>query len=88
MIRSRFSVREYRAIWPCVSKKNLPHDVVGSNTYLKMWTECRKGKDGMTVNQELGLDGKAKNGRNLGRAIPWTHNPFKKLADGGHATCR
>jgi len=59
MIRSRFSVKEYRAIWPCVSKKNLPHDVVGSNTYLKMWTECRKGKDGMTVNQELGLDGES-----------------------------
>ncbi|MBA7641884.1 hypothetical protein ES703_49570 [subsurface metagenome] len=51
---------------------------MGPDTCLKMWAEGRKGKDGMTVNQELGLDGKAENGRNLGRAIPWNHLPFKK----------
>ena len=49
---------------------NLPHDVVGVTMWLKRWAEGRKGEDGMSVNQELNLDGRAENGRNLGRAIP------------------
>ena len=38
-----------------------------------------KGEDGMIVNQERDCDGRAKNGTNLGRNIPQTHLPFKKL---------
>jgi hypothetical protein len=36
--------------------------------WLKRWAEGRKGEDGMTVKQELDLDGRAENVRNLGRA--------------------
>ncbi|MBW1672924.1 MAG: hypothetical protein JRF06_04860 [Deltaproteobacteria bacterium] len=46
--------------------------------WLKRWAEDRKGEDGMTVNQELNLDGRAVNGRNLGWAIPQTHLLFSK----------
>jgi len=46
--------------------------------WLKRWAEDRKGEDGMTVNQELNLDGRAENGRNLDRAIPQTHLLFFK----------
>jgi len=66
----------------CQATINLtqPHDVVGANTWLKRWAEGRKGEDGMTVNQELDLDGRAENGRNLGRAIEiWgglSHKPI------------
>ena len=56
--------------------------------WLKRWDECRKGKDDMTVNQELDLDGRTENQGNLVRAIPWTHLPFKKSAGVGHAKCR
>ena len=56
-----------------MSSHNQPHVVVGVPMWLKRWAECRKGRDGMTVNQELDLDGRAENGRNLGRAIPQTH---------------
>jgi len=42
---------------------------VGVNRWLKKWDECRKGEDGMTANQEPDLDGRAKNGINLIRAI-------------------
>ena len=48
--------------------------------WLKKWLEGRKGEDGMTVNQELDLDGRAENRGNLSRAIPWTHLSFKKSA--------
>jgi len=34
----------------------------------------------MKVNQELDLDGRAENGRNLGRAIPQTHLLFSKIS--------
>jgi hypothetical protein len=51
--------------------------------WLKRWAECRKGEDGMTVNQELDCDRRAENGRNLSRAIPWTHLPFKKSTGAG-----
>jgi len=47
--------------------------------WLKRWAEDRKGEDGMTVNQELNLDGRAENGRNLDRAIPQTHLLFSKI---------
>jgi len=57
---------------------NLPHDVVGVTMWMKRWAEDRKGEDGMTVNQELNLDGRAVNGRNLGKAIPQTHLLFFK----------
>jgi len=56
--------------------------------WLKRWAEDRKGEDGMTVNQELNLDGRAVNGRNLGRAIPQTHllsskiSQYRSLASG------
>ena len=53
-----------------MSNHNKPHDVLGVNRWLKRWAEGRKGEDGMTVNQEPDLDGRAENGRNLGRAIP------------------
>jgi len=33
---------------------------------MKMWAECRKGEDGMTVNQEFYLDEEAENVRNPG----------------------
>jgi len=59
-----------------VSNHNQPHDVVGVTIWLKMWAECRKGEDGMKGNQELDLDRRAENGRNLGRAIPQTHLLF------------
>jgi len=42
--------------------------------WLKRWAEGRKGEDGMTVYQELDLDGKSENGRNLGKTIPQTHH--------------
>jgi len=61
-----------------VSNHNLAHDVVG-NRWLKRWAGGRKGEDGMTVNQEPDLDGRAENGRNLGRAIPQTHLLFSKI---------
>ena len=54
---------------PCVSSQSQPHDVVGSNTCLKMWDKGSKGEDGMTVNQELDLDGRAENRGNLSRTI-------------------
>jgi hypothetical protein len=38
---------------------------VGENTWLKRWAEGRKGEDVMKVDQELDLDGRAENGRNL-----------------------
>jgi len=53
-----------------VSNQAQPHDVVGVNRWLKRWAGGRKGEDGMTVNQEPDIDGRAENGRNLGRAIP------------------
>ena len=53
-----------------MSNQNQPHDVVGVNRWLKRWVECRKGEGGMTVNQELDLDRRAENGRNLGETIP------------------
>jgi len=53
---------------------------VGANTRLKRWAEGRKGEDVMKVNQELDLDGRAENGRNLGRAIPQTHLFFSKIS--------
>jgi hypothetical protein len=56
--------------------------------WLKRWAEVRKGEDGMIVNQELDLGGRMENRGNLGRAIPWTHLPFKKSSGVGHATCR
>ena len=57
--------------------------------WLKRWAEDRKGEDGMTVNQEPNLDGRAVNGRNLGKAIPQTHLLFfQKSAGVGHAKCR
>ena len=72
-----------------MSNQNQPHDVVGSNTCLKMRNECSKGEDGMTVNQEFDLAGKSENGRNLGKTIPQTHRLFlKKSAGAGHAKCR
>ena len=83
MIRSRFSVRKHRSIWPCVSSKNRPHDVVESNICLKMWDKGRKGDVDMTVNQERNLVGRAENLGNLGRAIPQTHLPLKKSAGVG-----
>jgi hypothetical protein len=61
-----------------VSNKKRPHDVVEPNTCLKMWDKGSKGEDGMIVHQELGLDGRAENGGNPGRAIPWNHVPFEK----------
>jgi hypothetical protein len=73
-------MKKYRLLWPCVSKKNLPYDVVGSNKCLKMLNEGRKGEDGTTVNQEFGLAGKSENGRNLGKTIPQTHLLPKKSA--------
>jgi hypothetical protein len=51
---------------------------VGENTWLKRWAEGRKCEDDMKVDQELDLDGRAENGRNLGRAIPQTHLLFLK----------
>ena len=45
------------------------HDVVGITMRLKRWAEGRKGEDGMKVNQELNLAGRAENGRNLFKAI-------------------
>jgi hypothetical protein len=42
-----------------------------------------KGGDAKTVNRGLDLDGRAENRGNLGRAIPWTHLPFKKSAGVG-----
>jgi len=36
MIRSRFSGREYRQNWPCVSSKKGYHDVVGVSRETKM----------------------------------------------------
>jgi len=62
-----------------VSNHNLPHDVVGANTFLKRWAEDRKGEDAMKVTQELDLDERAENGRNLDRAIPQTHLLFSKI---------
>ena len=47
--------------------------------WLKRWAGDRKGEDGMTVNQELNLDGRAVNVRNLGKAIPQTHLLFSKI---------
>jgi len=44
-----------------------------------------KGGDAKTSNQGLDLDERAENGRNLGKAIPWTHLPFKKSARVGLA---
>jgi len=71
-------MKKYMPLWPCVSRKTLPHDVVEVTTLLKMWMETRKGEDDMTVNQELDCDGRVINRGNLSRTIPWTHNPFKK----------
>ena len=51
---------------------------MGVNRWLKRWAEGRKGEDGMTVNQELDLDERAENGRNLGRALPQPHLLFFK----------
>jgi len=48
-----------------------------------MWNKCSKDEYGMTVNQERDCDGKAKNGINLGRAIPQTHLTLKKSAGAG-----
>lgn len=58
LIRTSFCELCLYGICHCVSNQNQPHDVVGPNTCLKIWAECRKGEDGMTVNQELDLDGK------------------------------
>jgi hypothetical protein len=55
---------------------------------VERWAECSKGEDGMTVNQELDLDGRAENGRNLGKVLPQPHLPLKKSAGVGHAKCR
>jgi len=44
-----------------------------------------KGGDAKSVNRGLDLAGRAENDRNLGRAIPWTHLPFKKSARVGLA---
>jgi hypothetical protein len=49
-----------------------------ANTWLKRWVEGREGEASMKVNQELDLDGRAENGRNLGRVIPQTHLLFLK----------
>ena len=65
-----------------MSSQNQLHDVVGVNTWLKRWAEGRKGEDGMKVNQELDLDRRAENGRNLGRAISQTHLLFLKNQPG------
>jgi len=62
------------------SSHNQPHDVVEVNTWLKRWAEGRKGEDGVKVNQELNLDERAENGRNLGRTIPQTHLLFLKIS--------
>ena len=80
LIRTFFFRLLLYEIPPCVSNQNQPHDVVEVTIWLKMWSECRKGEDGMTVNQELDLDGRAENGGNLSRAIPWTHLPVKKIS--------
>ena len=61
-----------------MSSQAQPHDVVGVTMRLKRWAEDRKGEDGMKVNQEFDLDGRAENGRNLDRAIPQTHLLFFK----------
>jgi hypothetical protein len=53
-----------------MSSRNQPHDVIGTNTWLKRWPEYREGEDGMIVNQGLDLDGIMENGENLGGAIP------------------
>jgi len=50
------------------------------NSWLKRWAEGRKGEDVMKVNQELDLDWRAENGRNLGRAIPQTHLPSSTIS--------
>jgi len=58
-------------LWPfrhCVASQTQPHDVVWVTIWLKGWAENKKDKDDITVNQELDLDGRAENGRNLGRA--------------------
>jgi hypothetical protein len=48
--------------------------------WLKRWAEGRKGEDGMKVNQELNLDGRAVNGRNLSKTIPQTHLLSSKIS--------
>jgi hypothetical protein len=63
-------MRKYGALWHCVSSKNLPHDAVGVTLWLKRGDKGRKGANGMTVNQERDLFGRAENDRNLGRALP------------------
>ena len=50
-----------------VSNQNQPHDAVGVTMWLIMLAEGRRGEDGMTVNQERDIVGRAKNGINLGR---------------------
>ena len=59
----------------CQTKINLMM-LWGITMWLKRWAEGRKGEDGMTVKQELYLDGRAENGRNLGKTIPQTHRLF------------
>ena len=79
-IRTSFFGLRLCGIRHCVSSQTQPHDVVWANTWLKRWAEGRKGEDDMTVNQELDLDGRAENGRNLGRSIPQTHLLFSKIS--------
>ena len=56
------------------------HDVVGITMRLKRWAEDRKGEDGMKVNQELNLAGRAENGRNLFKAILQPISFFSKIS--------
>jgi hypothetical protein len=76
-------MKKYMPLWPCVSRKTLPHDVVGVNMWLKMWDKGRKGEYGTTVNQEFDLAGKSENGRNLSKTIPHSHLILKKSAGVG-----
>ena len=45
MIRTRFSGKEYRRNWPCVSSQIRPHDVVGVACGLKLRAGGRKNPD-------------------------------------------
>ena len=70
LIKSRFSGKEHRRNWPCVSIQIRPHDVVGVTHWLKLRVGARKGADAETVTGGLDLARKAENRGNLGKAIP------------------
>ena len=70
VIRTYFSGKEYRKNWPCVSSQIQPNDVVGATHWLELKAGARKGADAETVTGGLDLARRAKNPRNLGRAIP------------------